>query len=202
MKRKKRLSTTCTICKHLERHRIEMLRIGGASLDALAEKFGVGRDAIFRHVANHVEPEMRANYLAGPIALHQLAQRAADEGVSLLDYLSIVRSTLIRMFDVAASVGDRNGVAVISGRLLETLREIGKFTGELRDVGNVTVNNNLLVLQSPLFAEAQLAVIGALKDFPDARTAVIRELRALEERKKAESTPRLIEHREIEAAHA
>jgi hypothetical protein len=199
---KRRRSTTCTICKHPERHRIEMLRIGGASLDAVAEKFGVGRDAIHRHVANHIEPEMRANYLAGPIALHQLAQRAADEGVSLLDYLSIVRSTLIRMFDVAASVGDRNGVAVISGRLLETLREIGKFTGELRDVGNVTVNNNLLVLQSPLFAEAQLAVIGALKDFPDARTAVIRELRALEERKKAESTPRLIEHREIEAAHA
>ena|ERR1035437_2566056 len=201
--RKKRHLTTCTICKHLERHRIEMLRIGGASLDALAEKFGVSRDAIFRHVANHVEPEMRANYLAGPIALHQLAQRAADEGVSLLDYLSIIRSTLIRQFDVCASVGDRNGVAVLSGRLLETLREIAKFTGELREVGgNVTINNNLLVLQSPLFAEAQLAVIGALKDFPDARTAVIRELRALEERKKAESTPRLIEHREMEAAHA
>ena len=199
---KHRRSTTCTICKHPERHRIEMLRIGGASLDAVAEKFGVGRDAIHRHVANHIEPEMRANYLAGPIALHQLAQRAADEGVSLLDYLSIVRSTLIRMFDVAASVGDRNGVAVISGRLLETLREIGKFTGELRDVSNITVNNNLLVLQSPLFAEAQIAIIGALKDFPDARTAVIRELRALEDRKKAESTPRLIEHREIEAAHA
>jgi hypothetical protein len=104
------------------------------------------------------------------------------------------------MFDVAASVGDRNGVAILSGRLLETLREIGKYTGELRNVGTITVNNNLLVLQSPLFAEAQLAVIGALKDFPDARIAVIRELRALEERKKAESAPRLIEHREIEHA--
>ena len=49
---KRRRSTTCTICKHPERHRIEMLRIGGASLDAVAEKFGVGRDAIHRHVAN------------------------------------------------------------------------------------------------------------------------------------------------------
>ena len=144
---------------------------------------------------------MRANYLAGPIALHQLAQRAADEGVSLLDYLSIMRSTLFRQFDVAASVGDRNGVGVISGRLLETLREIGRLTGELSKAsGNVTVNNNLLVLQSPLFAEAQAAVISALAAFPDARVAVIRELRALEERKRADSM-RAIEHRPAEVAN-
>lgn len=199
--RRKRPST-CTICRHVDRHRIEMLRIGGASLDAVAEKFGVSRDAIHRHVTNHVEPEMRANYLAGPIALHQLAQRAADEGVSLLDYLSIMRSTLFRQFDVAASVGDHHGVGMISGRLLETLREIGKLTGELtKATGNIQINNNLLVLQSPLFAEAQSAVISALASFPEARHAVIRELRALEERKRTESV-RMLEHQPFEAVHA
>ena len=201
MQRRKRPST-CTICRHVERHRIEMLRIGGASLDAVAEKFGVSRDAIHRHIGNHVEPEMRANYLAGPIALHQLAQRAADEGVSLLDYLSIMRSTLFRQFDVAASVGDHHGVGLISGRLLETLREIGRLTGELSKAGgNVTINNNLMVLQSPLFAEAQSAVIAALAPFPDARIAVIRELRALDERSRTEAV-RTIEHQPLEAAHA
>src|SRR5262249_41554052 len=146
---------------------------------------------------------MRANYLAGPIALHQLAQRAADEGGSLLDYLSIMRSTLFRQFDVAASVGDHHGIGVISGRLLETLREIGRLTGELSKAGGtITVNNNLMVLQSPLFAEAQSAVISALAPFPDARLAVIRELRALEERKRVDSM-RTIEHRPVDVvAHA
>lgn len=178
-----------------------MLRIGGGSLDAVAEKFGVSRDAIHRHVANHVEPEMRANYLAGPIALHQLAQRAADEGVSLLDHLNIVRSTLMRQFDVAATVGDHNGVGIISGRLLETLRDIGRFTGELsKTSGGIQINNNLLVLQSPLFAEAQSAVIAALKNFPDARNAVIHELRSLEDRKRNEGM-QTIEHQTEEHAH-
>jgi hypothetical protein len=178
-----------------------MLRIGGASLDSVAEKFGVSRDAIHRHVGAHVEPEMRANYLAGPIALHQLAQRAADEGVSLLDYLNIIRSTLMRQFDVVASVGDHNGINMISGRLLETLREIGRLSGELTKAGgNIQINNNLLVLQSPLFAEAQSAVISALASFPEARVAVIRELRALEDRKKVESM-QLIQHRPAEVEH-
>jgi phage terminase large subunit-like protein len=62
---KKITSSRCQVCRHDERWRIELLRAGGASLDSLAEKFGVHRDAIFRHWRDHVSDEMKAGYLAG-----------------------------------------------------------------------------------------------------------------------------------------
>jgi hypothetical protein len=83
----------CAVCRHPERARIELLRADGAAYEALSKKFGVHRDAIWRFWRDHVSTETKGQYFAGPIQLHELAQRAAAEGLSLLDYLSIVRST-------------------------------------------------------------------------------------------------------------
>jgi hypothetical protein len=69
-----------------ERWRIELLRAGGASLDSLAAKFGVDRDAIWRHWHDHVSDEAKAGYLCGPAELATHAERAAIEGDSVLDY--------------------------------------------------------------------------------------------------------------------
>ncbi|GLR91362.1 hypothetical protein [Bradyrhizobium iriomotense] len=52
----------CQVCRHPERWRVELLRAGGASLDALADKFSLDRDAIWRHWTKHVSPEMKASY--------------------------------------------------------------------------------------------------------------------------------------------
>src|SRR5262245_45400226 len=82
MKRAKRVSGRCTICAHEHKWRIELLRAGGAGLDALASKFGVSRDSIWRHWRNCVSPEAKATFLAGPVQLEQLAERAAEEGES------------------------------------------------------------------------------------------------------------------------
>src|SRR4051812_13130603 len=70
----------CQVCKHEDRWRIELLRAGGASLDSLAAKFSVDRDAIWRHWQRHVSDESKAGYLCGPIELGKLAERAAEEG--------------------------------------------------------------------------------------------------------------------------
>ncbi|MBN8966483.1 MAG: hypothetical protein J0H89_14180, partial [Rhizobiales bacterium] len=85
----------CKICSHPDRWRIELLRAGGASLESLAKKFNVSRDAIFRHWHNHVTADAKAGYLAGPAQLADLANTAATEGESVLDYLRIVRTTLM-----------------------------------------------------------------------------------------------------------
>jgi hypothetical protein len=83
----------CQVCDHDERWRIELLRAGGASLDSLATKFGVHRDAIWRHWQKHVSDEMKAGYLAGPVQLQDLAAKAAETGGSVLDHLTLsVRS--------------------------------------------------------------------------------------------------------------
>jgi hypothetical protein len=77
----------------------------------------------------HVPEDVRLQYLT-EIPIKELAQRAANEGVSLLDYFAIIRGVLLQQFQLAASVNDKNGTAVLAGRLTEVLREIGRITGE------------------------------------------------------------------------
>src|ERR1035437_6608726 len=72
--------STCQVCRHDERWRLELLRAGGAGLDALAEKFDVSRDSVHRHWNLHVTPQMKASYLCGPAQLLQLGEKAAEEG--------------------------------------------------------------------------------------------------------------------------
>ena len=69
----------CQICRHAERWRLELLRAGGASLDSLAEKFGVSRDPLHRHWTRHVSDEMRASYLCGRLHPRPVLSPAGGE---------------------------------------------------------------------------------------------------------------------------
>jgi hypothetical protein len=185
----------CAVCRHPERARIELLRAGGASYDSLGTKFGLHRDAIWRHWRDHVSVETKAQYFAGPVQLHELAERAAVEGLSLLDYLSIVRSTLLNLFQSAAQAGDRHGASVTAGRLLQCLTEIGRLTGELGKIGTcgVTVTNNVMVLNSPAFAQLQSVILRALAPYPEARLAVVGALRQIETEPEPAAAPLTLE---------
>jgi hypothetical protein len=57
LRRMNRTNHRCQVCKHQDRWRIELLRAGGASLDSLATKFSVDRDAIWRHWQKHASAE-------------------------------------------------------------------------------------------------------------------------------------------------
>jgi hypothetical protein len=72
---------------------IEQTRVAGASLDTIAAKYQVSRDSLHRHMHRHVSEDLRAEYLAG-VPIRELAKRAGEEGLSVLDYLSLVRATL------------------------------------------------------------------------------------------------------------
>jgi hypothetical protein len=86
----------------------------------------------------------------------------------VLDYLAVVRTTLLDLFQASAQAGDRHGATLTSGRLLECLREIGKITGELGKISNtgVHITNNVAVLSSPAFGHLQAAIISALAPLP------------------------------------
>lgn len=114
--------------------------------------------------------------------LRELAARAAEEGVGLIDYFNLVRSTVIQQLLLAASVNDRAATASLSGRAVDVLREIGRLTGEIQRIGNLTINNNTAVfLNSPAFAQLQEMLIGRLAGFPEALAAVVDGLHELEE---------------------
>jgi hypothetical protein len=172
----------CVVCSHPERARIEFGKVSGASLDNLALTFKVSRDSIHRHCLNHLSDDDRSNYLAS-VPLKELADKAAAEGTSVLDNLSIVRSTLMRSFQVAASVGDRSGTATLAGKLTDVLRTIGNLTGELGSmaVKNLMINNSTTILNSPVFASLQANLLHALAPFPEARAAVVAALLTMDE---------------------
>jgi hypothetical protein len=175
-----RKGPVCTICKHERRVLIEQTRIAGASLDSIALKFGCSRDAVHRHMANHVPEDLLAQYLAdAPIA--ELAQKAAAEGMSVLQYLSLIRATLMNEFQLAAAVHDRHATSALAGRLTEVLRSIGSISGELGDMArSITVNGNVNILNNPVLANLQANILRALAPHPAARNDVIAALRLMD----------------------
>jgi hypothetical protein len=179
-------SARCTICSHPERARIELARVSGTSLRDIAKTFGVNMHCVWRHTTNHLSDKQRAFYLAD-VDLKGLAERANAESLSLLDYLAIIRSTLLQQMQMAAGCNDRSGTAVLAGRLNETLKLLATLTGELLKLNPVNITHNTAVfLSSPLYTSLERMLIDTLADHPTALAAVIDGLRQLEERAPAE----------------
>ena len=145
----------------------------------IIREFGVGRDALHRHWHLHVSARRKAELLAGPVEIEKLANRAAEEDRSLIDYLSILRSALFKLFMDAKASGRTFEANAISGRLLSVLEAIGKVNGQLRSVG-ITINNQQInsasVLSDAEVARVQAIIIRTLRPFPEARAAVIAAL--------------------------
>lgn len=181
---KRKFAPRCQVCRHDERWRIELLRAGGASLDSLAGKFGIHRDAIHRHYRDHVSSEMKASYLAGPVQLQDLATKAAEQGSSVLDHLHAVRVILMGHLASVTEAGDGRAAAYIAGRLTATLESIARVSGELGDLAKSTtfhVTNIALVNEHPAFMKVQATIMRALSEHPEARAAVVVALRELDQ---------------------
>jgi hypothetical protein len=176
----------CAVCRHPERWRIELLKAGGASLNSLAQKFGVGRDSIDRHWHRHVSPENKATYLCGPAELANLAGKAAQEGDSVLDYLRMCRVVLTSQLSAASEANDTRSAAYVTGQLVKVLETIARITGEIGELArsttyNFSTTNNVALLQdNPVFATLQATILRALGPYPEARNAVVLALRSLQ----------------------
>jgi hypothetical protein len=172
------------------------LRAGGASLDSLASKFDLQRDAIHRHWSHHVTAELKASYLAGPAQLAELAEKAACEGDSVLDHLRMIRTVLSAQLASMVEAGDGRGAAYVAGRLTATLESMAKITGELGSMAqSINITNNVgILVEHPAFLKMQSTMLRALAPFPDARFAVVDALRGLETDAPAGSAAKVIEH--------
>jgi hypothetical protein len=179
------LGNKCQVCRHEQRWQVEILRAAGASFESLAQKFGVDKDAIWRHWTKHVSAEMKAGYLAGPVQLQELAAKAADTGVSVLDHLHAVRCVLMGHMASMTEAGDGRGAAYVAGRLTSTLETIAKISGELGDLArsttfNIHQNNTVNVAASPEYLGLRTAVLQALRKHPEARADVLAAVHRIE----------------------
>jgi hypothetical protein len=170
----------CTVCAHTERVRIELLLAGGAGQKAVGRKFGLSKDSVHRHWANHVSDERRAALMFGPVQREALASHLMEESSSVIEHYRAVRAGLYALYDAAVTAGDRNGGALLAGRLHENLGAIARLTGQLAASPLVQVNQTNIFLHDPAFASFQADLIRVLSRFPDARAAVLAEFERLE----------------------
>jgi hypothetical protein len=130
---------------------------------------------------NHVTDERKACLVFGPVEREALAARVAEESESVLDHFKAVRSALYDLLLRAHEAGDGQVGALLAGRLNENLNSIARLTGQIASSPLVQINNNQNVLMaSPDFSAFQARLIGVLRNFPDARAAVIKEFERIE----------------------
>jgi hypothetical protein len=185
----------CAVCKHPDRPRIEALHCAGVSLDKLSEQFGVHRDAIWRHNARHVTDERKVGYLIGAGKLARMAEHAAEESQSVIEYYAILRSALFFQLDRLAAKDDHAGVAMIANQLTGVLKEIARVTGQVTSIANSTVinvQNNVHILNSAPFADLQAGLLQVCAAHPGARADIVALFKRLDERYAA-PPPKLID---------
>ena len=193
----------CTICNHPARPQIDLAIATGLSKRAVAERFNVSRDAVWRHGQAHLTPEMRAALAT------KLLQREGDtrrilleEGASVSEALKAIRGPLFGLFLAAVDIGDHKAAAALAGRLHENLAIVAKLTGELAPQASTNITN---VLLSPDYQRLRAELVRVLTRYPEAQAEVAAVFRQAGLRAAAEigaSAGKTIETLPIEAEHA
>ncbi len=188
----------CAVCRHEQRDQIELWRAAGFSLDKIAAKFGLHRDAVHRHWRTHVSDERKNTYLTGPKKLAELSEIAAEESGSVLDHLRIMRSMLMQALSNSAKAGDYGQMATLSSPLLKCLRQLGTITGEISQIASsITINNSTTtILTSAPFLDLQAGLLSVCAQHPEARAEIIELLHSLDRKYSGESAP-VIEARPV-----
>ena len=200
---KRSVGLRCTICNHPARPQIDLAIANGLSKRAVAERFGVSRDAVWRHAQAHLSAEMRAALAT------KLLQREGDtrrilleEGAGVTEALKAIRGPLFGLFLAAVDTGDSKAAVVLAGRLHENLALVAKLTGELVPHAGTSITTILL---SPDFQRLRGELIGVLAHYPEAQaevTAVFRQAGLRASTEMGASAGNMIEAVPVEAEHA
>lgn len=189
--------------RHPDRISIELASLAGLSLDKIAARFNVGRDAVARHM-KALDPGYRAALIAD-VPLEEMAERAAKEGLSILDQLAVLRQSLMHGAIEAKAASDHYAHATLSNAAVNAIRETARLTGELRSAPTITnITNNVAVLMaSPVMQRLQAMLTHRLAPYPEALAAVLDGLAELDAGQESAGSPRTAETRVIEGtAHA
>src|SRR5262249_32349728 len=158
----------CSICKHREHAVIDLALARGVSVAALARRYGISTDILYRHRKAHIPPQLRAKLIAGPDTDIDLDKLRETESQSLLANLVPLRHRLFAALDLAEENGDGFMLTRVSSQLHVNLETTGKLLGDL-GIGSTNVTN---ILIQPAYVEMRVELVRALAPFPQAREAV------------------------------
>ena len=167
----------CTICNHPLRVEIDKALVAGATYREIAQRFGVSRDALYRHRKNgHIAEQIakaakkkeiqQAKEVQAAI-LAQEAQEVAD-AQTILDEVSRLKGRALTILDRAETEGTREACMALR-EVRGIIELLAKVRGELKSDGP-TIN----IIQNPQFVEFKSVVLEVMCD--ECRERLIREL--------------------------
>jgi hypothetical protein len=171
----------CRACRHPERLRLDYLLATGASQPALAKKFGLSKDVVWRHNQSHIAEEFRRRVKIGPFESEEhLRQLCAEGGASVIDNLRAIYRGLASRWLVAFEAGADQTLSLLTVRMQSNLELQAKITKELAPPGAYggPVTNNFYV--SPQYLTVLRVAAVALRPYPEARRDFARALRDLD----------------------
>lgn len=167
----------CTICNHPLRVEIDKALVAGATYREIAQRFGVSRDALYRHRKNgHIaeqiakvarKKEIKQAKEVQAATLAQEAQEAAD-AQTILDEVSRLKDRALTILDRAETEGTREACMALR-EVRGIIELLAKVRGELRGDGP-TIN----IIQNPQFVEFKSVVLEVMCD--ECRERLTREL--------------------------
>ena len=156
----------CSVCDHPERAAIDAALVEGVSYRDIARQWGVSKDAVSRHKADHLPAHLAAAQEAATAA-------SADD---LLAQVETLRQKATRIGDKAEKAGDLRTALQGVRELVRIVELLARLQGELQEAPIV----NILLL--PEWVQVQTVLLAALAPFPDARAAAAAALVELDGR--------------------
>lgn len=166
----------CSVCRHREHAAVDLALARGVAVRALAKRYRLSTDSLYRHAKAHLPSHLRAVLLAGPDTEIDLDRLRETESQSLLANLVALRQRLFASLEMAEECGDGNMLARVAGQLHKNMELVGRLVGDL-STGGTTINN---ILVQPAYIELRVQLVQALAPFPDARASVAAVLHSIE----------------------
>jgi hypothetical protein len=92
-----------------------------------------------------------------------------------------LKSIAMNQVITRAEAGDSYGVSVSISRACEVLRDVGRLTGEIRQIAGISItNNNLTLVANPQFVLLVEGLIGITREHAEVRTAILTLLGTLD----------------------
>lgn len=164
------MAQPCKACAHPERDLMDECLVGGMSNREAGRRFGITKDSVARHRANHVSSALQAT------VVEQTTQAAQSALARLEDLFSRVH----RVLATAERDGKHSLVLQAAREMRQTAELLAKITGELDERNQVQVQV-LNMTADPGWLAARTAMQEALAPYPDAARAVSARLLTLDE---------------------
>jgi hypothetical protein len=155
------VSRVCTVCTHDERHSINVALVQRDPYRAIAGRHGVSRAALQRHAKDHLPKLLVQSSQAVEVA-------RADDLIGNIDRMI---GRLEAFIDKAEADKDGPEFRANIAEWRKQIELLARIAGQLQEAGQINVFLN------PQWVQIEAAVVNALRQYPDARQAVVGALK-------------------------